>query len=307
MPNHAVEAAVLLRLTDDLRQEGRMKKPETIFEQLYFLTTRVEGTLSDGSIATGTAFFFNIPTPKGNVVFLVTNKHVVEGMQSSHLTFVKNRGGIPLIGETITLPFEDFGSKWIMHPDKDVDICLLPFSPYLNKIDREKTDGIYFMYIDDARVPTETDYSENLDAIEEICFVGYPNNVYDTHNCLPVVRTGTVASLLSVDFEGRPCFLVDASVFPGSSGSPVFICKSGSWFHSRKKAIYSGDRFVFLGILSSVYTMNDINTLEVIEIPTRKVPIVETIQMIDLGVVFKSRLIKEFAQDYVAKMEKSSV
>jgi hypothetical protein len=56
----------------------------------------------------------------------------------------------------------------------------------------------------------------------EVLFVGYPNDVYDQVNNLPVIRAGKIASMPKVDFNGKPEFLIDAHVWPGSSGSPVF-------------------------------------------------------------------------------------
>src|SRR5437763_136516 len=40
---------------------------------------------------------------------------------------------------------------------------------------------------------------------------------------------GVTANPLQADYDGRPVFLIDASVFPGSSGSPVVICNQGGF------------------------------------------------------------------------------
>jgi hypothetical protein len=56
----------------------------------------------------------------------------------------------------------------------------------------------------------------------DVYIVGYPSGQLDHVHNLPIVRRGCLATLPEVDFEGRPEFLVDAGVFPGSSGSPVF-------------------------------------------------------------------------------------
>ena len=50
--------------------------------------------------------------------------------------------------------------------------------------------------------------------------LGYPYGFYDQKHFLPVWKTGHVASEPSVDFEGRPVFLVDVSAFPGHVGIP---------------------------------------------------------------------------------------
>ena len=57
--------------------------------------------------------------------------------------------------------------------------------------------------------------------------LGYPYGFYDQKHFLPVWKTGHVASEPSVDFEGRPVFLVDVSAFPGMSGSPVLAVANG--------------------------------------------------------------------------------
>lgn len=68
----------------------------------------------------------------------------------------------------------------------------------------------------------------NLNAGDSIWFVGYPNNRYDTKNNLPIMRKGFIASIPQIDFEGRREILIDAQVFGGSSGSPVFASLNGS-------------------------------------------------------------------------------
>lgn len=75
-------------------------------------------------------------------------------------------------------------------------------------------------------IPNEEQIKQ-MDAIEPITFIGYPNGIWDSTNLLPVARRGTTASPIEVDFEGSPRFLIDASVFGGSSGSPVFILNQG--------------------------------------------------------------------------------
>ena len=75
----------------------------------------------------------------------------------------------------------------------------------------------------------DDDAIENLDAIEDALFVGYPLDIYDRVNNLPIAREGMAATPLSVDYRCRPQFLVDASVVRGSSGSPVFVYYAGPW------------------------------------------------------------------------------
>jgi hypothetical protein len=78
-----------------------------------------------------------------------------------------------------------------------------------------------------------------------VTFIGYPNGIWDSKNLLPVVMRGTTASPIEVDFEGTPRFLIDASVFGGSSGSPVFILNQGT-YSMKDGGVAVGSRFTSL-------------------------------------------------------------
>ncbi len=65
---------------------------------------------------------------------------------------------------------------------------------------------------------------------QEITFVGYPSIFYDKKNYLPVMRKWSIASIPVVDFDWRKRLLVDAQVFPWSSGSPVFFLDNHSQY-----------------------------------------------------------------------------
>jgi hypothetical protein len=62
-----------------------------------------------------------------------------------------------------------------------------------------------------------------------VLFIGYPDGRYDQANNLPILRAGKIASLPKVDFDGKPEFLIDAQVYRGSSGSPVFARIGGEY------------------------------------------------------------------------------
>ena len=83
-----------------------------------------------------------------------------------------------------------------------------------------------------------------------VTIVGYPYGHYDTKNALPIWKTGNIASEPTVDFEGRPLFLVDASIFPGMSGSPTFAL-SNAWETENGQIVGGGLIKKFMGILAS--------------------------------------------------------
>ena len=97
-------------------------------------------------------------------------------------------------------------------------------------------------------------------------------------------------SPLGLDFCGDPVFLIDGSVFPGSSGSPVY-----SYDLSIKGQIID---IRLIGILSAVFTQADTGDIVIEPAPVRTRPVVAFRQIIDLGVVMQARLIREAIEDF---------
>ena len=226
--------------------------------------------------------------------FLITNKHVVEGTKVGRLTFTISDQAPderrPLMGRTTSVNVTGEPWGWIGHPSKDIDVAALPLVPVVNHL-AERGDTPFYKSIQTDTIPGQ-DALDNFDALEEIMFVGYPSGIYDRVNNLPITRRGSTATPPSVDYEGKPIFLIDASVFQGSSGSPVLIYDNGSW-HSRDGSLMAGQRFFLLGVLGSVFYRETDGTLTFEEIPAAVQPVVRTTQMIDLGVVYKAATIVE--------------
>ena len=101
---------------------------------------------------------------------------------------------------------------------------------------------------DNRHIPSDTLWEE-FDAIEDIMFMGYPNGIWDHFNMMPVLRTGTTASPINHDWGNQPRFLIDAGVYPGSSGSPVFI-HNPCFYKLKTGATVFGSRLIFLGVVS---------------------------------------------------------
>jgi hypothetical protein len=266
-----------------------LMKVETPAEQLYFVTLRIETEAgNDRRVATG--FIVRHTWGEDRVgLFLVTNKHVVNGAQRGRFSFLKSDGTAPLLGQKYDIEIDDFQNHWFGNPDPEIDIAVLPLGPVLIETQSRQWQ-IYFKTVSKEILPSKAQL-EDLDAIEEVVFIGYPIGIWDTKNFLPIARRGTTATPISVDYANRPIFLVDASVFPGSSGSPVFVCNVGSYSH--RGGLVVGSRLLFLGIVSSVFFHEENGPLTLANIPTASISTVKTRQMIDLAVVFKSSAVFE--------------
>lgn len=275
----------------------------TIAEQLFFTTVRIDTTNANGAPGAGTGFFFSHRIGEITYPFIVTNKHVVLNMREGRFTFVKLAGELPAIGDgyTLNIPPEEWGKIWYGHPDPEIDIAICAFNPLIEYIRQQAGIELFYRLIETSFIPN-ADQEKELDAVEMVTFVGYPNGVWDSKNLLPVARRGTTASPIDVDFEGTPRFIIDASVFGGSSGSPVFILNQGSWA-AKNGGLVAGTRFFFVGVVAAVFFRTQLNQIVSVPIPTHVQPMAQQQEMIDLGIVFKARTVVETVDAFIKAHE----
>lgn len=215
--------------------------------QLLYTTTPIWVEYPDGKQGSGTGFIFSIPSktnPQESTPFLVTNYHVIRNAKRGLIEFVEKSNDNPVLGKRIRV--EISGNDLVRFIDEQNDLAAIPIGAILNQLEQARR-GIFFRSITPDIVPTK-DISEKLAAIEEITFIGYPSGLYDEHNVIPIVRRGITATPIWNDFQGQPSFLVDAGVFPGSSGSPVFLLNQGGYNNGGTFIV--GTRIYFLGVLS---------------------------------------------------------
>lgn len=274
-------------------------KTESIAENLFFTTVRIDTMTHDGHSGSGTGFLYTHRVSDTQFAsFIVTNKHVVQGMRSGSLTFHQRVGDRPNLGSGFRLELDGWEHAWFGHPSPDVDIAIAPFLPMEQAIKQLYGIDLFYRTLDESTLVRD-EQAELLDAIETVTFIGYPNGVWDSRNLMPVARRGTTATPLSVDFEGTPRFVIDASVFGGSSGSPVFIVNQGMISDKRGNTTI-GSRVLFIGVVTAVFYKTALNAVVSVPIPTRTAPMVEHREMIDLGIVFKARTVIEAIQAWVA-------
>ncbi len=268
--------------------------------QMLYSTLRIEAQLPN-STSVGTGFIVLYEKGEAKYLFIVTNKHVVDGASFGKFFFTQSdNDNNPLVGKRFDINVTDFDKSWFFHP-AGIDIAIYPLVPLLQRIEKDN-QKVYFRSVPLSMIPTK-EQENSLTALEEIIFIGYPNAIYDTKNLLPIIRKGTTATPIFMDYEGQPFFLVDASVFRGSSGSPVFIYNFGSYSTSERNIIV-GERIYFVGVVSRVIFSENEGRIEFSEIPTTRIPLVKTEQFINLGVVIKSRVIVETIEEFLRIKER---
>ena len=208
-------------------------------------------------VSQGTGFFYVRKRENEQVLFLVTNYHVLTGV-------APEEEGAPK-GDNV---------EWYFHSDandsskvKSVNFPLFTREKeptWITSTNYENADlavvPIPAALIEacDIRCISEEWYAESdlmVRPTTSCTLVGYPYGFYDKANFLPVWKTGSIASEPEVGFNGNPYFLLDISAFPGMSGAPAFAIAYGTYESTSGAAKVGGAR-KFLGIYASMQMLN---------------------------------------------------
>jgi len=264
-------------------------------KRLLFSTVRIDTELEDGSAGSGTAFIINHRHDRGSTPFIVTNRHLVEGVRRGGLVFTQQRDGRPVFGRRFALDIDDFPAAWFYHPDAQTDLAIIPLRP-LERAARDLGIELYYHPIDSRSFPDPAQVRD-FDALEEVLFVGYPSGIWDQVNLMPILRRGTTATPLEIDFEGRKQFLIDAAVYPGSSGSPVFVVRDDPL-----RARGEGARTIwFVGVVAAVFFREEQNHIASAPVPASQGDGGMVTEMIDLGLILKAESVRELADVFVKR------
>lgn len=220
-------------------------------ELLMYSTHRIEMlNNNEDYIGCATGFLMGFPCKESDQyihLVLVTNRHVLGRCAKIRITFISKASYPYALHRPDTVAAILSTDKAIFHPNPNIDLAILKLNPCIKLLNDAGTPPFYSFLKPDL-IPTPDDW-ENFDAMESVIMIGYPSALYDSVNILPIFRQGLTATHLSFDFQGKPEFLVDMSVFPGSSGSPVLIHNLGvPYFDKKSHTIKMAERTFLIGI-----------------------------------------------------------
>lgn len=147
-------------------------------------------------------------------VFLVTNRHVVEGSD-----VIVTRFNRPLNRPSQIFPIEsratDGSMQWTIHPG-GADVAIIPIS-----IDILEQYGIEVEVFRGNENAISLEEARQLISEGDGVFVlGFPMGLAGEERNYTIVRHGTIARIQDW-FQGNPNILIDSFIFPGNSGGPV--------------------------------------------------------------------------------------
>ena len=250
--------------------------------QLLYTTVPIYAKKDGGKLSSGTGFIFSIrETETSSIPMLITNYHVLEGAIAGFVELHIAENGMPSTEKSIRVQFD----QTIISGNKlgNLDLIAIPLAGTFNDF-QNKGIQVFFRSVDQTLIPTEEQIKE-FAAIEDVTFIGYPSGLYDDKNKISIVRQGITATPIWNSFKGEEVFLIDAGVFPGSSGSPVFIYNRGTY--PTKDGIAVGNRLIFVGVISQTILRDNRNGQD----------------YLNLGKVINSRAMYNELQKFVKKLK----
>jgi hypothetical protein len=215
--------------------------------QLLFTTVPL-WVKKPGGTATGTGFIYNVPVPGDAtklIPLLITNHHVIQDATEAVIELVERKGDGPLLQSRVRAQIPQ--AVLLAGVVQGLDLAIIPLGPLLNELESRGRPA-FFRAVGPEIVPSP-EVVRDLAAVEDIVFIGYPSGLRDEHNSTPLIRRGITSTPVWNDFGGEQIFLIDAGVYPGSSGSPVFIMNQGAY--ASRTGLNVGSRLLFLGIITS--------------------------------------------------------
>lgn len=102
-------------------------------EQLLFSTVRIEARKGNKAGAgTGSLVAYDWDGKHG--VFLVTNKHVIEGFDDAYFFFTMAKGEQPDIGNRFDVHIPNLQDQWTGHPNPEIDLTVMPVISLLDEL-----------------------------------------------------------------------------------------------------------------------------------------------------------------------------
>ena len=228
-----------------------MKYPLTSLQgnnNLAFVSAPLRPFSTNTAVGSGTGFFFR---PAFERLFLITNRHMVIDEANQ---FFPDR----LVLRLHTDPFDLRKSAEFSVPlyrgigmrkpaweqlNDSVDVIALELKP-----DEVREFVLH------AFTPADLISPDIVVGVgDPLLVIGYPGGFSDELHNLPIFRQAGVASVYPVPFEGKPYFLIDSELHPGTSGSPVITQPSIWVIRKDESELFEEPQYRLIGVHSAAY------------------------------------------------------
>ena len=189
---------------------GRLNAQEKMMWSTYPLVTQR---------GVSTAFIVRVRDPRasgGVATVMVSSRHALDTVGRAPF-YIATRSPSEGGGARLTLlrvdPPQTKERFYVQHPRHDLAAFVLPM-----KLDDEGPAGVR-SFLDERSVASPAEAARTGD---EVFFLGFPEALPGTAGAFPILRSGRIASYPAGAPGVAGVFVLDADVYPGDSGAPVF-------------------------------------------------------------------------------------
>jgi hypothetical protein len=134
------------------------------------------------------------------------------------------------------------------HSDSEIDVAIVSVLDLITEKTRSGGEYLQWHAVDNEDLPSKNNIA--VEVSDDVVIIGYPRGFYDQVNLFPIVKSGVIASRWGLPFNGQQCFLIDAKLFPGSSGS-IVVSKPKDIAVLDGAVMFANEKqFAFLGVFS---------------------------------------------------------
>lgn len=232
-------------------------------DRVHSVTTPLEVQCSAG-VTFGSGFFFGELAPGDGTdkpqwrtvekTWVVSNKHVLcpgdpKNPQAPESITVNLREVKDGRVEWFPINYSSDQVRRLMrlHPDSSVDVAALDVTAHITDM-MEEAKPLAYSIVTNSQFPGRNRLSVEVGS--DVLVVGYPRGFYDSLNKFPIVKTGVIASRWGARFNGKRYCLIDAKLFPGSSGSLVITQPTQITVHQGELMFSKDKEFCVVGVYS---------------------------------------------------------
>lgn len=157
------------------------------------------------------------PAKRKYHIFILTNRHVFEGRDGVHLRLNTLNGKSEVVPQALKFPNRE--PRWLVHPNKKVDLALLNVDPQILK--DHKIDFVFFQ---EETFAYHRKFGQiGISVGDDVFALGFPMGIAGITQNFPYAKAGIMSRFDKELLRERKSFLIDSSIFPGNSGGPVLL------------------------------------------------------------------------------------
>lgn len=198
--------------------------------------------------------FIGTPHENKYIVFLVTNKHIIERQIDDEEKEILIKCNSKISGTAKEKVLDLYDNKgdplFVFHTNPNIDLAILYVDNYNELI--EELEIKFFM--DKMLLKIDEMEIKGVSEGDFVYILGFPMGNVGINQTAVIVRSGSIARIHDV-FEGYSKeFLLDAFIFPGNSGGHVFIKPE----YAKIKGTSSAEASYLIGVVKSYLTYEDV-------------------------------------------------